>query len=81
MYPSMSFQIMCQAIKLYADNLLCMDVCGFPSEDAMTLLGAEVRVRGLQPLSVYLYIVPSIPSTRNANCVCVPSNETIFIFY
>ena len=33
---------MLNALKLYADNLLCMDLCGWSGVDAMKLLGEEV---------------------------------------
>ena len=38
------FQTMVNSIKLYADNLLCMDLCCWPQGDAAELLGEEVSV-------------------------------------
>ena len=34
---------MLNALRLYADNLLCMDLCGWSGADAIRLLGEEVR--------------------------------------
>ena len=34
---------MLNALRLYADNLLCMDLCGWSGADAIKLLGEEVR--------------------------------------
>lgn len=31
------------SLKLYADNLLCMDLCGWSSVEASKLLGEPVR--------------------------------------
>lgn len=31
------------ALRLYADNLLCMDLCGWSGVDAIKLLGEEVK--------------------------------------
>ena len=31
-------------LRLYADNLLCMDLCGWSSSEAVQLLGDQVRV-------------------------------------
>ena len=33
---------MLNALRLYADNLLCMDLCGWSGVDAIKLLGDEV---------------------------------------
>ena len=33
---------MCNSLKLYADNLICMDLCCCSSTEAMELLGPEV---------------------------------------
>ena len=35
---------MVNSIKLYADNLLCMDLCCWPQGDAAELLGEEVSI-------------------------------------
>ena len=36
------WQTMLSALRLYADNLLCMDLCGWSGVDAIKLLGEEV---------------------------------------
>ena len=33
---------MVNSLKLYADNLLCMDLCCWPQGEAIDLLGEEV---------------------------------------
>ena len=38
------WQTMLGALRLYADNLLCMDLCGWSGADAIRLLGEEVRL-------------------------------------
>ena len=35
-------QMMVNSLKLYADNLLCMDLCSWPHHEARDLLGDEV---------------------------------------
>lgn len=44
---------MLSAMRLYADNLLCMDLCGWSGTDAIKLLGEEVR-DGRYQLLMYL---------------------------
>ena len=39
-YPSL--QMMVNSLKLYADNLLCMDLCCCSGNSAMRLLGDQV---------------------------------------
>ena len=36
-------RILITSLKLYADNLLCMDLCGWSSAEANKLLGEQVR--------------------------------------
>ena len=43
-------QMMVNVLKLYADNLLCMDLCCWPHGEARDILGEEVR----EPVSVCL---------------------------
>ena len=48
---------MLSALRLYADNLLCMDLCGWSGTDAIKLLGEEVRKLNTHRKSVvYMYI-------------------------
>ena len=35
-------KILIGCLKLYADNLLCMDLCGWSSNEAIKLLGDQV---------------------------------------
>ena len=35
-------KVMVRSLKLYADNILCMDLCGWGSADAIKLLGEQV---------------------------------------
>ena len=36
-------KVLIGCLKLYADNLLCMDLCGWSSVEANKLLGEQVR--------------------------------------
>ena len=40
------------SIKMYADNLLCMDLCCWMQEDAINLLGEEVRWSTVFPVGL-----------------------------
>jgi hypothetical protein len=47
------------SLRLYADNLLCMDLCGWSSVEARNLLGEQVSIYTLPVL-----IVTGSPSVR-----------------
>ena len=57
-------QAMVSALKLYSDNLLCMDLCGLPSDQARSLLGQTVCANAY-------YLIYKAESVCLSVCVCV----------
>ena len=56
-------QAMVSALKLYSDNLLCMDLCGLPSDQARSLLGQTVCANAY-------YLIYKAESVCLSVCVC-----------
>lgn len=40
-------KILIGCLRLYADNLLCMDLCGWSMNEAVSLLGEQVRTESM----------------------------------
>ena len=37
------FQVLCSGISVYADNMLCLDLCAVPKDLARRVIGSTVR--------------------------------------
>lgn len=56
---------MLNALRLYADNLLCMDLCGWSGVDAIKLLGEEVTYS----VTVVIHVFSIVKFNLSRRCI------------